>query len=226
MLVQQDFDINQIEMVSDNILIKKDSRFEHPKKVGNIYIPQAANMSLMESKIGTVKAVGKGRKTIKTGELILHGIKKGDVVYYARYGTEKFIWEDGQFVVAHEQAVLAFMNLENSTKPTPDNIVCRTDRILVKPLDNDIETTTSGIVIHKGKAWDRGKLVRYKVIKTGPGRVSFKTGYTFPMTVTPDEIIYAASINGAQISFFNGENFDNYRLLSLSDCILHGTIRI
>lgn len=223
--VRMKLDYSKLRPLQDRVFVEKAKEFSEAPKIGHIYIPETTSITLREGKLGWVRAVGKGRSN-KGGELIPHDIRVGDLVYYARYGNEK-VWDDGgnMIIITQEPSLMARVHSANSdlgiVSITIGKIELRNDRMLCREVQGN-ETTKSGLVLPKQKI-DPGEQMReFMVIKTGPGKMNYRTGERADTILQPGDTTWSAELNGVRISLWeNGERVE-YRLLAESDCHIYG----
>lgn len=210
-----------LSMLYDGVLIQKETRFENPEKVGRILIPKSTVLSMRESKIGKVVSVGPGFKN-KHSLYFPTGLNRGDLVYYARYGKTLIDFIDfGTYIIVTERQVLALVKDEtNEQALCPGDVSPRNDRILCKPLYEKDEITKSGIIVKRyDESHTEDKLLPYEVVKTGPGKPNYQSSSLSrrEMPVFPGDTIFVDEMAGASVSFWNGSEFEKFRLVAAED---------
>ena len=211
-------DYSQIRLLGDNVLLRKDEEFSEPEKVGSIYIPKTTSATLREAKLGRIVSTGPGKRTKETGAPVPHNLVTDDLVYYARYGGDRFKdAEDGSMMIrCPEMSILARVYPLDG-KITIGSIFPRHNKMLVKEIKGD-ETTSSGLIIPKRQIDPDKQVTEFKVITVGPGKVNYVNGHRTPMTCVPGGKVIAADMNGAKISIWEEGVRCEYRLISESDC--------
>ena len=91
-----------IKPLEDRILVRPEEAQE--TTVSGIVIPDTAKEKPQE---GTVLAVGPGKRSDTTGELIQVDVKEGDRVMYSKYGGTEIKVDGEELLVLRESDVLA-----------------------------------------------------------------------------------------------------------------------
>ena len=73
---------------------------------GNIIVPDSGEDSAL---IGEVLASGEGRITPE-GDLIKNKTKIGDKVLLPKFGSHKFVWDNEDYIIVHENDILGKLN--------------------------------------------------------------------------------------------------------------------
>jgi len=79
---------------------------QNDKTPGGIYIPPTAKE---KPQIGKVLAVGKGKRG-ENGKIIPLNLKKGDMVFYPKYGGSEVEADGGILLIIREGEILAKIN--------------------------------------------------------------------------------------------------------------------
>ena len=209
-------DYSKVQPLGSKVLLKKRHDLCEPEKVGSIFIPQTTNATMRETKIGEIVALGHGTAS-KDGTVAPIDLQASGFCYYARYGVNRFEdphGSDDELIMLNESACLADVTLING-KVTLAGITPRHDRVIVKELDMK-GMTTSGIIYKKQIDKDK-QVAEFRVIKCGPGKFDPKTGTRSEMTCQSGDLAITADINGAKFSIWEGESWNEYRLISESD---------
>ena len=94
-----------IRPLEDRILVKPEEGEE--TTVSGIVIPDTAKEKPQE---GTVLAVGPGKRSDTTGELIQVDVKEGDRVMYSKYGGTEIKVDGEELLILREDDILAIMD--------------------------------------------------------------------------------------------------------------------
>ncbi len=94
----------KIQPLEDRILVRPEEGEE--TTVSGIVIPDTAKEKPQE---GTVLAVGPGRRSDQTGELIKVDVKEGDRVIYSKYGGTEVKADGEELLILSARDVLAIV---------------------------------------------------------------------------------------------------------------------
>ncbi len=92
-----------LKPLNDRIIVKALEAEE--KSAGGIYLPDAAREKPQQ---GKVLSTGPG-KLMDNGKVVKMEVKKGDIVYYARYGGTEVKIGGEEFVILRQDDVLAIV---------------------------------------------------------------------------------------------------------------------
>ena len=93
-----------VKPLDDRVLIKQSDAEE--TTAGGIVLPDTAQEKPQQ---GKVVATGPG-KLLDSGKRGAMSVKKGDVVFYARYGGTEVKIDDKEFVILKESDILAIVD--------------------------------------------------------------------------------------------------------------------
>lgn len=94
----------KVKPLGDRVLVKPEDEAEQVK--GGIIIPDTAKEKPQQ---GEVLAVGPGKRSDNTGELIAVGISVGDTVLYSKYGGTEVASGGEDLLVLNSRDVLAIV---------------------------------------------------------------------------------------------------------------------
>src|SRR3977135_3639821 len=94
-----------LQPLDDRIVVKPNESEE--KTASGLVIPGAAKEKPQR---GEVLAVGPGRRSENTGELIPLDVKKGDTVVYSKYGGTEITVDGDDLLILNGRDVLAVVN--------------------------------------------------------------------------------------------------------------------
>ena len=94
----------KIRPLQDRVIVKRVD--EETKSAGGIIIPDTAKEKPQQ---GEVLAVGPGRRSDQTGDLIPVDVKVGDTVVYSKYGGTEITVDGEDLLILNARDVLATM---------------------------------------------------------------------------------------------------------------------
>jgi len=94
----------KLKPLDDRIVVKPNEAEE--KTASGLVIPDTAKEKPQQ---GSVLAVGPGRRSDQTGELIPLDVKVGDTVVYSKYGGTEITVEGDDLLILTSRDVLAIM---------------------------------------------------------------------------------------------------------------------
>ena len=92
----------KVRPLHDRIIVQRIEEGE--QKVGGIIIPDTAKEKPQQ---GEVLAVGPGRRSEQTGEIIPMDIAAGDTVVYSKYGGTELTLDGDDYLILNARDVLA-----------------------------------------------------------------------------------------------------------------------
>jgi chaperonin GroES len=95
----------KLKPLDDRIVVKPNEAEE--KTASGLVIPDTAKEKPQQ---GSVLAVGPGRRSEQTGELIPLDVKVGDTVVYSKYGGTEITVEGDDLLILTSRDVLAIMD--------------------------------------------------------------------------------------------------------------------
>jgi chaperonin GroES len=178
----------KLRMMGDLVLLEK---LERAKSINGIHL---AGGIKTEHCYGKVRRVGNGMVASYDGKVYPLDVKPGDTVLSMDYMGDKLQnrVDLTNYHIVRDNMIWAKVKLG----PNLEMLECEpySSRVLVKITDNNI--TAGGIKLpdsHQSRGYTMAT-----VVKVGPGWRDLKTGYLYPMTVKPGDIIcmtrYAGSI--------------------------------
>ena len=93
-----------VKPLSDRVIIK--SLEAEDKTSGGIYIPDNAKEKPQK---GKVEAVGPGKPSEKSGEIIQMEVKTGDTVLYGKYSGTEVTIDSEEYLIMRESDILAII---------------------------------------------------------------------------------------------------------------------
>lgn len=94
-----------IKPIDDNVLIR---RIKEKEAKYGLVLPDVRDSDVDPIAKGKVLAVGKGKKALKTGALILMTVRVGDIVLYKNYSFDKMSkGGEKEVILTHENNILA-----------------------------------------------------------------------------------------------------------------------
>ena len=91
--------------LADRVLIEPlEGKYKEGKTASGIVIPDTAEKERPEQ--GKVIAVGPGKRG-KDGKVIPMGVKKGQTVFFTKYGPNEIKVDGKEFLIAREEDILA-----------------------------------------------------------------------------------------------------------------------
>ena len=100
----------KVSPLADRVVIRALEESEQMR--GGLYIPDTAKEKPQQ---GSVLAVGPGRRSDQTGELIPLDVKVGDTVVYSKYGGTEITVDGDDLLILTSRDVLAIMAKASST---------------------------------------------------------------------------------------------------------------
>jgi chaperonin GroES len=94
-----------LKPLDDRIVVKANDAEE--KTASGLVIPDTAKEKPQQ---GTVLAVGPGRRSEQTGEIIPLDVKVGDTVVYSKYGGTEITVDGEDLLILSGRDILAVMN--------------------------------------------------------------------------------------------------------------------
>ena len=91
-----------IKPLGDRVVVRADKAMEVSK--GGIYLPEATKEKPSE---GVVLAIGTGRISGETGELVPLVVKVGDKVLFAKFAGVPVIVDDEELLIMREEEIFA-----------------------------------------------------------------------------------------------------------------------
>lgn len=182
-------DPSRMRMLEDKILLEK---LERDQSAGGIVL--AGNWIRTEHCYGKVLKIGNGLISQSDGSIYPLDLEEGETVLAMDYMGEKLQnrLDLKYFRIIRDHMIWAKVKLGKNLEL--QDIEPYSSKVLVKITDNNI--TEGGIKLpdsHQSRGYTMAT-----VVKVGPGWRDLKTGYLYPMTVKPGDIIcmlrYAGSI--------------------------------
>ena len=185
-ILHDEIDIENLKPLDDRILVE---RLFKDKSSGGIWLSGEIRS---ECSYGRVLKVGRGIMAQETGKVYPMSIKPGDIVLTMDFAGDKLHTQDRRYKVTRDHGVWAKVRLDKNMNLL--DLEPYSSRVLVKVTDKGI--TQGGI--HLPDSHQTRGYTMATVVKVGPGWRDFKTGYVYPMTVKPGDIVcmtrYAGSI--------------------------------
>ncbi len=91
-----------IKPIGDRVVVE--AATAETKTASGIYIPDTAQEKPVQ---GTIVAVGTGKYSETTGNLIPSGVKVGDKVLYGKYGGTEITFEGKEYLIMRETDIYA-----------------------------------------------------------------------------------------------------------------------
>jgi len=98
----------KIKPLADRVLIEPISA-EEVKKIGKISIVMPQTMDKERPEQGKVVAVGPGKFDEDGEKRIPPSVKKGDVVFFTKYGPNEIKIDGKEYLIAKEEDILAIL---------------------------------------------------------------------------------------------------------------------
>ena len=182
-------DPSRMTMLEDKILLEK---LERDKSAGGLFL--AGSGERTEHCYGKILRLGRGLMAETDGAVYPLDLKEGDTVLAMDYMGEKLQHrlDLKYFRIIRDHMIWAKVKLGKNMEL--QDVEPYSSKVLVKITENNI--TEGGIKLpdnHQSRGYTMAT-----VVKVGPGWRDLKTGYLYPMTVKPGDIIcmlrYAGSI--------------------------------
>lgn len=211
------FEGRQVRMLYDRVLIQKEARFDAPKAVGSIEIPNSVNLNIRMSKIGRILGVGWGNYNSK-GKRWETEVQVGQLVYYTRYGKDaQFDGVEGEkYIICRESGVLAWVRLGKDEMP--EFVSPRENRLWVKEIPVEERKSPGGIILATTLDSSPDALVRYEIKAVGPGKMNHETGEIEIVEAAIGEKVWAPKTAGVGITWHHRGEREEYRIISFSEC--------
>ena len=94
-----------LKPLDDRIVVKANEAEE--RTASGLVIPDTAKEKPQQ---GSVLAVGPGRRSEQTGEIIPLDVKEGDIVLYSKYGGTEVKYNNEEYLVLSARDLLAIVN--------------------------------------------------------------------------------------------------------------------
>jgi len=95
----------KLQPLEDRIVVRPNEAEE--RTVSGLVIPDTAKEKPQQ---GTVLAVGPGKRSEQTGQVIPVDVKEGDTVVYSKYGGTEFTVDGEDLLILSSRDVLAIFN--------------------------------------------------------------------------------------------------------------------
>lgn len=188
-ILHQEIDAEKITPLDDRILIEK---IEKTKTAGGLWL--AGNPIRSECTYGKVLKVGRGLTAEVDGKLYPSDVHVGDIIICMDFAGEKLqsLKDPKDYMMIRDHMVWAKAKLGKNNELI--DVEPYSSRVLVKIT----EKLVTGGGIHLPSNHQTRGYTMATVIKIGQGWRDFKTGYRYPMTVKPGDVVcmtrYAGSI--------------------------------
>lgn len=99
----------QIQPVGDNLILKIEVKKKEEKTASGIILANSGTQQSLRQDIGTVVAIGEGRR-LNNGELLPPCVKEGQKVLFNKYAGTEINQDEEKYLILKETDILAIMN--------------------------------------------------------------------------------------------------------------------